>query len=40
VKEFGSKVKVHTIGFEEVKKMYGALHCATQVYRPEDYKNC
>jgi len=31
--EFGSKVKVDYVEFEHIKKMYGAVHCATQVFR-------
>jgi arginine deiminase len=33
LENFGSKVKVDYIEFGHIKRMYGAAHCATQVFR-------
>jgi len=35
LEDFGSKVKVEYVEFGHIKKMYGAAHCATQVFRKD-----
>jgi len=35
-KAAGSKVQVEYVEFGEILHMYGALHCATQVFRKDE----